>query len=253
MVFAVLTDAFSPLVCSCCRASFCARPYEGECLWCLPGSRAGALPCCEPPFCSLVSLRSAVRPPCTVWRQTLLLLHLITWRSFACVTGLETLPAERAEREDTCLTYVSVGRPPLSLPRFPLPPPLRLLHSSHATLRMPTLHAPSHVFAARVCRYDGRQWVGHGLTCRLGLCCVSTQRDKRGCTCVLFSVRLGHGNECSVLAVGGQSLHVTRRIVSRGDLCDACDGCWWRVIARTDSCVRACFTDRIMTDELEVS
>ena len=189
MMFALLTDAFSPLVCSCCRASFCARPYEGECLWCLPGSRAGALPCCEPPFCSLVSLRSAVRPPCTVWRQTLLLLHLITWRSLACVTGLETLPAERAEREDTCLTYVSVGRPPLSLPRFPLPPPLRLLHSSHATLRMPLYmlrHTSSQLeYAGTV----GGEWVTGSLAGSL-LCFAG----------VLFSVRAGHGNERSVLA-----------------------------------------------------
>ena len=207
MVFAVLTDAFSPLVCSCCRASFCARPYEGECLWCLPGSRAGALPCCEPPFCSLVSLRSAVRPPCTVWRQTLLLLHLITWRSLACVTGLETLPAERAEREDTCLTYVSVGRPPLSLPRFPLPPPLRLLHSSHATLRMPLYmlrHTSSQLeYAGTV----GGEWVTGSLAGSL-LCFAG----------VLFSVRAGHGNERSVLAVGDKSMHVNKEDF-RGALC----------------------------------
>ena len=172
MVFAVLTDAFSPLVCSCCRASFCARPYEGECLWCLPGSRAGALPCCEPPFCSLVSLRSAVRPPCTVWRQTLLLLHLITWRSLACVTGLETLPAERAEREDTCLTYVSVGRPPLSLPRFPLPhPPL----STSSILRMPLYACRSTCSVTRL-RSSSMQvrWEESGSRAHLqGLCCVS--------------------------------------------------------------------------------
>ena len=132
MVFALLTDAFSPLVCSCCRASFCARPYEGECLWCRAHRLAGALPCCEPPFCSLASLRGDVRSPCTVRRQTLLLLHLITWRSFACVTGLETLPAERAEREDTCLTYVSVGRPP-----FHTLASLSLPLSASSILRMP--------------------------------------------------------------------------------------------------------------------
>ena len=100
--------------------------------------------------------------------------------------------------------------PSLPSPSPPFPPLSFFSRlSTHAAL-----HTPSHAFAARVCRYDGKR-VGS----RAHLQGVSTQKDKRGCAGVLFSVRPGHGNECRVLR-GRWPKHARQQGGSfRGALC----------------------------------
>ena len=180
-----------------------------------------------------------------MWRQTLLLLHFATWRSLARVTGLETLPAERAERGHMPHMSLWVDHPFHSLASLSLP------LSASSILRMPLYACRStcSVFAARVCRYGGRR-VGHGLTCRVSA--VFRRRSFQRQTWALKRVQ-------STKRSLAKACTSTRRIVSRGALCDACDGRWWgerlasglagvvyvEVMAWTDSCACVCFTDRI--------
>ena len=134
--------------------------------------------------------------------------------------------------------------PSLPSPSPSPPPPFFACHSTHAAL-----HAPSHVFAARVCRYGGRR-VGHWLTCR-----VSAVFRRRSFQRQTWAWKRVQSTKRSL----AKACTSTRRIVSRGALCDACDGRWWgerlasglagvvyvEVMAWTDSCACVCFTDRI--------